>query len=400
MALLAAIAIAGAAWGAARLSLSLGGNLFFTAASTALLLGVTSIHWLARPHIFSWGLGLLFVAAAELERRKRSRLLYVLPLAACVWANLHGSFPMGPGILLIYAVGAALDGNLTARLRLLTACLLSLLATFINPYGWRLHGHIAEYLQNSYMLDRISEFQSYSFHTPGSFYVELFLLVSVAGVLIMLKQRAFAPALLGVVLLHMALHSARHLATAAVLILPLSVAAFTREAGAWRPFGRMLAYSERLLAIDRKIWGIAPVIFVFVASAAALQAAGHSGNVGFGAQMFPIRAVDYLSAHSDGARVFAKDQWGGYLIYRFAGRMKVFIDGRSDFYGRNFLESYAEVADARPGWKAVLDRYGVQFVMVAPQSALVSVLRLSPEWKQVYADSVALVFAKTGRGTT
>ena len=156
----------------------------------------------------------------------------------------------------------------------------------------------------------------------------------------------------------------------------------------------MLAYSERLRTIDRKIWGVAPVILAVVVSAAALQAAGGSGSVGFGSQMFPVRAAGYLESHANGARVFAKDQWGGYLIYRFARGMKVFIDGRSDFYGQNFLETYADVAEARPGWKAVLDRYGVQFVMAAPQSALVSVLRLSPEWKQVYADSVALVFEK------
>jgi len=419
--LLAAIAIAGSAWGAARLALSLGGNFFFTAGSSVLLLGVTSIHWLARPHIFSWGLALMFVAAAELERRKPSRLLYVLPLVACVWANLHGSFLLGPGILLIYAIGetirslsislrlrptglalparllplvAATSPQEGTRRRLFAACLVSLLATFINPYGWRLHEHVIDYLQNAYLMDHVSEFQSYSFHTIGSFYVELFLLAAVAGILLMVKQRSFARALLGVLLLHMALFSARHLPTAAMLLLPLSVAAFTREAGNWKPFSRMLAYSERLRTIDRKIWGIAPVILAIVASAAALQAASHSGKVGFSSQMFPVRAADYLSAHANGGRVFAKDQWGGYLIYRFSGSMKVFIDGRSDFYGRSFLETYADVADARPGWKAVLDRYGVQFVMAAPQSALVSVLRLSPEWKQVYADSVALVFKK------
>src|SRR6185436_1547527 len=168
--------------------------------------------------------------------------------------------------------------------------------------------------------------------------------------------------------LHMALQSARHLPTAAMLLLPLSVAAFTREAGNWLPFRRMLAYSERLRAIDKRIWSVAPVILVVVASAAALQAAGRSGGVGFGSQMFPVRAAEFLATHAKGARVFAKDQWGGYLIYRFSGNMKVFIDGRSDFYGRNFLETYADVADARPEWKAVLDRYDVKFVMAAPQS--------------------------------
>src|SRR5262245_34333842 len=54
VALLAGFAIALCAWGAARLSISLGANLFFTAAAMVLLLGSTNIHWLARPHVFSW----------------------------------------------------------------------------------------------------------------------------------------------------------------------------------------------------------------------------------------------------------------------------------------------------------------------------------------------------------
>src|SRR5437867_971363 len=68
VALLAALSIALTVWGAARLTLSLGGNFFFTGASMVLLLGSSSLHWFARPHVFSWLLALLFLAVAEHER--------------------------------------------------------------------------------------------------------------------------------------------------------------------------------------------------------------------------------------------------------------------------------------------------------------------------------------------
>src|SRR5205814_7060431 len=138
VALLAALAIALTAWGVARLSLSLGGNLFFTAGAIVLLLGTTSLHWLARPHVFSWVLSLVFLAVAEHERRSQGRALYVLPLLACLWANMHGSFLLGPAILFIYAI---------AHFRFAIAGFASLLATFINPYGWHLHEHVVSYLQ-------------------------------------------------------------------------------------------------------------------------------------------------------------------------------------------------------------------------------------------------------------
>jgi hypothetical protein len=398
VAMLAAFTIALTTWGAARWALSLGGDFFFTALATVLLLGVTSIHWLARPHVFSWFLSLVFLAITEHERRSPARTLYVLPLIACLWANVHGSFLLGPCILFIYAIGEWLNGRLgqNSGLRFAAACLASLLATFINPYGWHLHEHVVRYLNNGYLMDHISEFRSFSFHTPGSIYVELFLLAAVLGTIAMLRQRAFAPALLSLGMVHLSLYSARHLPTAAVLLLPLCVAALTREARDWPRLRPLLDYSERLRAIDQKVCGTVPVVLVLAATLAGVTGLARGGTVGFDPNIFPVRAAGFLETQHAGARVFAKDQWGGYLIYRFAGRTKVFLDGRSDFYGEDLLETYAQVVEVKPGWDAVLKHYDVKFVLVPPENALASALQLSPQWKRVYADSVADVFERVG----
>src|SRR5262249_18944091 len=246
LAMITALAIAATVSGAAYLAGSMGGNLFFTAVAIVLLLGTTSMHWLARPHVFSWILALVFLGVAERERTGTAgRGLYLLPLVAVLWANLHGSFLLGPAILFIYAIGAFLEkrGNswLTPEFpRLTVASLACLLATLINPYGWRLHEHVLAYLQNDYVMDHVSEFRSFSFHSPGALYVELFLAVGVVGTVSLFKQRALGPVLLSVAMLHLSLYSARHLPTAAVLLLPLSVAALTREARTWPAMRRFL----------------------------------------------------------------------------------------------------------------------------------------------------------------
>jgi len=463
VALLAALAIALTAWGAARLSLSLGGNLFFTAAAMVLLLGTTSIHWLARPHVFSWLFALLFLSIAEHERRGGTgRTLYALPLLACLWANVHASFLLGPAILFIYVIGEWLgriplltkegwpchqeknpfrDGTAGVvahksrggmrfenwacerppRLRLQTwlrriflmaqppllseegnnyglrfaaACLVSLLATFVNPYGWHLHEHVLTSLQNNYLMDHVAEFRSFSFHSAGALHVELFLLVAVLGAAALVRQRAFGPALLALAMLHLSLYSARHLPTAAVLLLPLCVAALTREAEGWPRLRSLLDYSKRLQAIDRNVWGAIPIVLLLAATVTGLGTLARAGRIGFDSAEFPVRAVDFLQQHDPEARVFAKDQWGGYLIYRFAGHLKVFIDGRGDFYGQDFFEIYAQVAEAKPGWDAVLKRFDVRFVLVSPDNALASALQLSSDWKRVHTDSVAAVFQR------
>ncbi len=152
--------------------------------------------------------------------------------------------------------------------------------------------------------------------------------------------------------------------------------------------------------IDRRIYGVVPIVLVLAITLLGLDAQARAGRVGFDAGTFPIRAADFLeqrSARNDGlGRVFAKDQWGGYLIYRFAGRVKVFIDGRSDFYGQSLLETYAQVTEVRPGWDAVLKQYDVRFVLVPPDNALASALQLSPNWKRIYSDWVAAVYERLG----
>jgi hypothetical protein len=396
VAVLSALTIALTIWLASRLALSLGGNLFMTAAAIVILLGTTSLHWLARPHIFSWLLSIVVLAIAEREREPRGafNLLYFVPFIACLWANLHGSFLLAPGILFIYAVGSWLRKE--ESLRFAAASLASLAATFINPYGWHLHEHVFAYLNNDYLMEHIAEFRSYSFHTPGAIYVELFLFVAVLGTLALLKQRAFGPALLALGLLHISLYSARHLPTAAILLLPLSVAALSREAKEWPRLRTFFAYSERLQSIDARVWGIVPVVLVLAFTLAGADGLARAGKVGFDPSRFPVRAADFLEKQNAGGRIFTSDQWGGYLIYRFNGRTKVFLDGRSDFYGQDLLETYAQVVGVKPGWNAVLTQYNVRVVLVPPDHALASALRLSPAWKQVYGDPVAAVFERTG----
>jgi hypothetical protein len=368
VAILAGIAIAATAWGVARLALSLGGNPFFTAFAAVILLGTTSIHWLARPHVFSWLFALAFLACAE-----HRKFLYLLPLVACLWANMHGSFLLGPAILFAYGFFGP--------------SLLSLLATFINPYGWHLHDHVFTYLQNAYLMDHIAEFRSFSFHSAGAWYVEVFLFIAVLGTVALLKQRRFGPAILAFGLLHISLYSARHLPTTAVILLPLCVAALTREARDWPELRSMLDYSDRIRMIDQKIWGVIPIILFF-----AVAVVARDRDVNFDSAKFPVRAANFLP---DG-RVFTKDQWGGYLIYRFGGERKVFIDGRSDFYGQTWLETYAQVADVKPGWHNVLDQYEVDVVLIPADHALAAALHLSDHWRRVYTDSVAVVFERVG----
>ena len=412
IALTAAVLIGLTTAGAAQFALSNGANLFLTAAATAVMLGVMSMHWLARPHLFSWLLALVFLSVSEHQRRRASWKLFALPAVSAVWANMHGSFLLGPAILFTYTIGewinaavlrpsrdassASAGGFRLARNRFALTTLLCVSATFINPYGWRLHQHILAYLQNTYLMDHIQEFRSFDFHSSGAVYVELFLVTAIVGTIALIRQRAFGPALLSMALLHASFYSARHLPMAAVLVLPLSIAALTRESEHWPLLRGFFEYSERLRAIDRRIFPAVPIMLLLILSIFGLNAHAAAGRVDFDSKTFPVKAADFLERNNVGrnGHVFATDQWGGYIIYRFSGQMKVFIDGRSDFYGQQFLETYAQVTEVKPGWDIALKQYDVRFVLLPPEKGLASALQLSPEWKRRYQDTVAAVYER------
>src|SRR5204863_3399143 len=119
--------------------------------------------------------------------------------------------------------------------------------------------------------------------------VELLLLIAVLGGLALVKQRRFGPALLVFGLLHISMYSARHLPTTAVILLPLCVAALTREARSWPSLRSMLEYSDRLRIIDLKIWGVVRMILVL-----ALTVVGRDRDVSFDAAEFAVLAAIFL----------------------------------------------------------------------------------------------------------
>ncbi|MBI3471162.1 MAG: hypothetical protein HY013_07385, partial [Candidatus Solibacter usitatus] len=138
-----------------------GANLFISLLLTLLAMGAASVHYLARPHIFT----LLLVAASlwVLERDRRRPDGWVWALAPL--ANLHGGFlailasigMVGGGYALKWLTGEA---EAKSRfLRYLGLGAVCAAGTLVNPYGYQLHVHIAQYLRSSWILEAVEEFQ-------------------------------------------------------------------------------------------------------------------------------------------------------------------------------------------------------------------------------------------------
>jgi len=113
-----------------------------------------------------------------------------------------------------------------------------------------------------------------------------------------------------------------------------------------------------------------------------------ASQIGFSKSRFPVDAMAAVEKLPVEARLLATDSYGGYLIYRFSGARKVFFDGRSDFYGADFMQQYLVLINARPGWQEIVGAFGFTHALLPEDSALKAGLEQAG-WVRLYQDRVA-----------
>ncbi|MCX6630849.1 MAG: hypothetical protein NTW28_24815, partial [Candidatus Solibacter sp.] len=268
------------------------------------------------------------------------------------------------------------------------------LGSFINPYGWQLHLHIASYLNSSWIMGHVQEFQSPQIRSEGMIVFALLLLATVA----MAPQADRFEALLVLLWGFLALRSGRHVpffAIAAAPVLASGAAAF---------WARLASRAGNRAAL-RICWDLAqeygrhPRASLWLPLSAAVVMLAVPG-AGFPDTVFPVRAVErnllQLAPPAAMPRILTSDQWGDYLIYRLYPAQRVFFDGRSDFFGPAIGSDYCKLMAAENSWRELLKRYQFDLALLPHAWALSTVLDREPEWRRVYQDSMAVLYARDG----
>jgi hypothetical protein len=371
-----------------------GCGLWIAVAATMAAVSASSVHYLARPHVFS----ILFYTAAlglvENDRRQRSARLWLLIPLTVLWANLHAGFVAWLATLALLVLISAAGGGWAHVRRYSVLLGASAGVTLINPYGWGLHRHVAEYLNSRWILDHVQEFQSPNIRSEGMVVFAVLLLGAVA-----LTPRAdrFEAALV-MVWGFAALRSARHVPLFAIVAAPVAasgLAAVWERAAAHaapRAAARVLWEMGRDLARSARV-----SLWLPVSASVAILAAPAAG---FPASRFPVEAVDrnaaQLAPGGTMPRILTSDQWADYLIFRLYPRQRVFFDGRSDFFGPEIGGDYRALMTAERTWRELLDRYEFNLALLPYDWPLSTELKREPGWRLVYEDPVAVLYARAG----
>lgn len=380
-----------------------------------LVLLASSVHWHARPHLFTWVLTIAWCLLLDGNREDRMQNWRWLPVLMLPWANLHGGFVLGLALTFVYWVGLVIEwgtGHATpeAKKQVLQLAAIGLLCgavSLVNPSGYQLHVHIWRYLSDAGLIHKIQEFAApnLSWAATRCFLV----LLIVAAVAAAIKPRAVGiPRLLVFGLMAwLGLSTVRNLPLAAMVIVLAVAPAIKEILGEWprrrAVLSKLKTLSQQAFTIESQnrvpVWPMAAVLVgIIICAQGGMLFGRRIVRAEFDSQKFPAHAVDYLKARkAQGAAmsaVLSTDAWGGYLIYRLWPDAAMIVDDRHDFYGAEFLAHYISVLHGESGWEHQLDAWKSDWVVAPVRSPLCALLKTSPHWRQSYADDVAVVFER------
>jgi hypothetical protein len=405
-----------------HLGLRRGGNLPITLLVLILALASSAVHFLARPHVLSWLLTVVWFelldSAASAPASEQKKHLLWLPRLMLLWVNVHGGFVLGFVLLAVYLVGGLIEyfsdrerrNEIAAWLkRLGGVSLLVAAASFANPYGYQLHLHIYRYLTDRFLMDRISEFLSPDFHGVAQQCFAVLVLITIVAVASARRKLSATHLLVLLVSVYGGFYATRSLPTSALLITLIiapviseSVAGLGENPNAARWLRGLASwvhsFGERMGTLEEGLYGHFWLVLVFVLG---LWTCAHQGRIGstqfisayFDDKRFPVDAAEAIAERGIHGPIFSLDYWGGYLIYRLYPETQVVADDRHDLYGDQFFRDFLKIVLVQPGWDETLDKLHVDWVLMPADSPLANLLRLKG-WQSVYEDKTEVLFRR------
>ncbi len=209
------------------------------------------------------------------------------------------------------------------------------------------------------------------------------------------RRRRIAEGLWILLFAYLSLSSVRHAPVFVAVTLPLIAAevaswwqAFTQAApqGSLRGILNQMAADSAAGFRRSSVW---PAVFVL-----ALMVTGKPIRwpTDFPTELFPVHMIHAHEAEIVRSRVLTTDQWGDYLIYLNPERQKVFVDGRSDFYGSEVGNEYIHLVNGGWDWERVISKYQFNLALLPVEQPLAQLLKQRAEWRVVQDDGKHILF--------
>jgi hypothetical protein len=398
----------------------------FLLAMLLTVLGIltSTIHWLARPHLFTFFGILIFSRTLEAFRRgdiSSRRLVLTLAITMVIWANAHPAFLIGLGLVGIYYGCETFIALLSGDAELKAAAwrrsnwlgiglLASIAASFINANGFQLYAYIFQYLHHSDVIAKTNEFMPPNFHDLHAVCLALLFFAFVVGLFLTRKRIGLSPLMMVLALAWLSINSMRNEPLFAIAAVPIIASLYSdcdpsaifngasfatsswvnKIANVWRHFGNVVDEVETHCNLH-----ILPLVATLVLVIACCAGGKLFGMELVSADFDPekkptttLLAMEKLPEKGG----FNLDNWGGYIAFKTNRR--VFIDDRLDFYGHDFFMDYGNIISLTGNWHGLLDKYKINWILLPKESTLLGVLKNTGDWSVDTKDKAAVLLVR------
>lgn len=402
--MLVAALVAVLTWSVLKSDSNLGARvLLFT--FTTMCLGNFAVY--IRPQLVTFLLFPLFLIILNAGWHKWTPFAWALPVLTAIWVNHHGGFLAGVALIGFYAVMhwtryfiSRPDGQVP--LLISAVFLLSLLATLVNPYGYRLHEMLWIHLGTE---QQVKEWQAV-WEVGFSWVYTAPFLIFVFAFAFHRKWR-WIDLLVMLVIAVQALMHLRHIALlclAEMVFLPAILSESIRRVFP-RICQRWVAPESSRLRLGA-VCGAVGFLFLLQLQSAiplwkagvrpweiAVETSGRSPGV-------PARAIRFLADNDLSGNILTSYGWGQFVIWQTFPESHVGFDGRyrtvynpdleADFLA--FQTTGLDMPESTP----FLDEHPTEIVLLPVEVDAVKYLEKRTDWKELYRDSQAIIFIAEG----
>ena len=315
-----------------------------------------------RPQVFSW-LFLSILIHILFNKKKWIQTRWILPILFFFWANMHGSYILGIGLLALY-VGARTYNNKKIEYYDYIALVLSFISTLINPYGLKLWEELLRQMIFGANLRRtiLEWMPSFLKFEIGFFALSVF-----TSVLMFMnrKRTLLFEKIILIGAIFFGTYSSRNAPLSVLLLSPL----FIKYANYIREISKNIEYGGKRFNIFAKTLALTSLFILTISVAIYLQTAVLFINEN---NFYPKSAIEFLVKDRKSRNVFADYNYGGYLIWK-APNNKYFVDGRMDVFfwqapkGESdyAFKEYLEITCGQVSIAEIADKYKIDLFVVS-----------------------------------
>ncbi len=347
-----------------------------------------------RPQLLGmacFALVLLLVA----DRRDHRARLWLVPVVVAAWANLHGSFFLGP-LVLGLAWLEDLHDKVGRPHRTLAVAVVSATAACLTPFGPMVWAYAVGLSTNPGVTGRITEWQPTSLRDATG----LLFFASVAAVVVLIARLGRAtpwPTLLWLgTFAFIGAYAVRGeawwpLAAVAAIagVLVTARAPTTTEVARPVPPDTPLIRALNMVVVGGLVLAVVALLPVWRPVEPATGA-----PVGVLTDAPPGITAALREATEPGDRIFNPQPWGSWFEFALSDRL-VAIDSRIELFPASVWDDYARVAAGIEGWQSILDGWDADFVVIEGLDPAFAARLEAAGWRQVLGGETGSIWKRS-----